>query len=96
VRHVIDRKSVLKLAMTALVGAAFGVHSRPARAAETLRLPAPRRAWDMVEFNYPGTGRTFPGLAVRLPETAGAGSAQCAASARTWAVCSATRPITRT
>jgi Rieske [2Fe-2S] domain len=73
VHRVIDRKSVLKLAMTALVGAAFGVRSRPARAAESLRLPAPRRAWDMVEFSYPGTERSFPGLAVRLPETAGGG-----------------------
>jgi Rieske Fe-S protein len=70
----IDRKSFLALAATALTGAALGPLWRPAQAAEaTVRLAAPQRAWDMVEFAYPGADRSFPGIAVRLPEAAGGG-----------------------
>ena len=67
----IDRKSFLALAATALAGAALW---RPAHAATaTMRLAAPQRAWDKVEFTYPGAEQSFPGIAVRLPQAAGGG-----------------------
>ena len=74
VSHDIDRKSFLGLAATALAGAALGPLWRPAHAAaETLRLAAPQRAWDKIEFSYQDGAQSFPGLAVRLPEAAGGG-----------------------
>ena len=70
----IDRKSFLALAATTLAGAALGPLWRPAQAATaTMRLASPQRAWDKVEFTYPGAEQKFPGIAVRLPQAAGSG-----------------------
>ena len=70
----VSRKHLLQLALTALAGAALGAPSRRSRAAEaTLRVPAPRRAWDMIEFSYQSEQRSFPGIAVRLPVASGGG-----------------------
>jgi Rieske Fe-S protein len=70
----IDRKNFLELAAAALVSAALGPLGRPAPAAAVpLRLAAPQRTWDKVEFTYPGADQSFPGIAVRLPQAAGGG-----------------------
>jgi len=74
-----DRKHFLRLALTAVAAAASSVFSRRlGAAAKELRLAAPVKAWDKVEFIYPGAERNFPGVAVRLPEKSGGGlSAVC-------------------
>ena len=70
----IGRKSFLELAAASLAGLALGPLVRTASAAATsLRLAAPQRAWDKVEFAYPGAEQNFPGIAVRLPQAAGGG-----------------------
>jgi Rieske Fe-S protein len=74
VSHGIDRKGFLKLAATTLAGAAVGPLWQPSSAAAaTMRIAAPQRAWEKVEFTYADAGRSFPGIAVRLPEMAGGG-----------------------
>jgi len=70
----LNRKRFLELGATVVTGAALGALSRPLpAAAQALRVPAPQRAWDMVEFTYPGPERSFPGIAVRRPDAAGGG-----------------------
>jgi nitrite reductase/ring-hydroxylating ferredoxin subunit len=70
----LNRKRFLELGATLVTGAALGALSRPAAtAAQTLRVPAPQQAWDMVEFTYVDAQRSFPGIAVRLPNATGAG-----------------------
>ena len=70
----IGRKSFLELAAASLAGVALGPLVRTASAAATsLRLAAPQRMWDKVEFTYPGAEQNFPGIAVRLPQAAGGG-----------------------
>jgi Rieske Fe-S protein len=73
---VVGRKRFIGLALSALA-AAFTVALtgpwRRARAAESVRVPAPKNAWDKVEFSYPGPSRELPGIAVRLPASAGGG-----------------------
>jgi nitrite reductase/ring-hydroxylating ferredoxin subunit len=75
----ITRKGFLHLLWS--VFAAAGLSALPGRrsaAQEPVRMPAPKRAWDKVEFTFPGAGKEFPGFAVRLPQTAGGGlSAVC-------------------
>jgi Rieske Fe-S protein len=69
-----NRKHFLRLAFTAVAAAATSLFPRRARAAEQeLRVAAPAKAWDKVEFTYTGAQRDFPGLAVRLPEKSGGG-----------------------
>lgn len=69
-----DRKHFLRLAFTAVIAAVLGAFSRRARAAgEELRVAAPVKPWDKVEFTYAGAQRSFPGVAVRLPEKSGSG-----------------------
>jgi Rieske Fe-S protein len=74
-----NRQHFLRLALSAAAIAALGLFSRRARAAgKELRVPAPVKPWDKVEFTYAGEQRDFPGLAVRLPEKSGGGlSAVC-------------------
>jgi len=70
----IDRKRFLGLAVTALVMTPLSAIAQNWRAAaESLRLKAPVRAWNAVEFSYFDGARGFPGIAVRLPEAAGGG-----------------------
>ncbi len=65
------------LSLSAAIGLA-PLAGRRGAAQEPLRMPAPKRAWDKVEFSYPSAGKDFPGFAVRLPDTAGGGlSAVC-------------------
>jgi Rieske Fe-S protein len=69
-----DRKHFLRLAFTAVAAAASGIFSRRVRAAEKeVRVAAPLKPWDKVEFTYTGVERSFPGVAVRLPEKSGGG-----------------------
>jgi Rieske [2Fe-2S] domain len=70
----VNRKSFLELAATALAGVVLGPFSRPLPAiAAPLRLAAPQRTWDKIEFTYSGADQNFPGIAVRLPQAAGGG-----------------------
>jgi Rieske Fe-S protein len=47
--------------------------SRPLLQDLVLRLDAPKQAWDKIEFRFPTAGCNVPGIAIRLPETAGGG-----------------------
>jgi arsenite oxidase small subunit len=72
----IARKHVLKLGLSAIAAAVvmpFMPLRRRASAAESVRVAAPQAAWDKVEFTYPGASRELPGIAVRLPQSAGGG-----------------------
>jgi Rieske Fe-S protein len=69
-----DRKHFLRLAFSAVAAAALSLFSRRAHAASAeMRVAAPVKPWDKVEFTYPGAARSFPGVAVRLPEKSGGG-----------------------
>ena len=70
----VNRKGFLGLAVTALVMTPLGAIAQNWRAAPgSLRLKAPARTWDAVEFSYSDGARSFPGIAVRLPEASGGG-----------------------
>ena len=45
---------------------------RKARAAQSLVMKAPAAPWQVVEFSWTRDERTFPGIAVRLPDASGA------------------------
>ena len=47
---------------------------RPASAASEVRIKKPAGAWETAEFNFEKAGRSFPGIVVRLPDTAGQAS----------------------
>jgi Rieske Fe-S protein len=68
-----DRKHFLRLAFTAVTAAALSLFSRRAWAGGEVRVAAPVKPWDKVEFTYTGATRDFPGVAVRLPEESGGG-----------------------
>jgi arsenite oxidase small subunit len=68
------RAHCLQLASATLVGLTSGALPRRARAdAAPVSMAAPTRPWQSVEFSYPAPGRDLPGIAVRLPDTAGGG-----------------------
>jgi Rieske Fe-S protein len=70
----IGRKHFLKLAFATLAAAAVGLFGRRARAQSApLRVPAPQRPWARAEFTYRGPDGDLPGMAIRLPESAGGG-----------------------
>ncbi len=67
------RKHVLRLGLAALVASLTAPPRRAAHAADPVRVPAPQKPWDKVEFTFPGAARELPGIAVRLPQSAGGG-----------------------
>jgi arsenite oxidase small subunit len=72
VAPLLARKHVLRLGLSALAAGLIAPWRR-LRAAGSLRVPAPKNAWDKAEFSYPGAARELPGIAVRLPQDAGGG-----------------------
>ncbi len=62
------RKDFLRLSIGAPLAAAFATClGLAARAATTVRVKKPSKAWEATEFTFEKDGRDYPGLALRVP-----------------------------
>lgn len=62
----IDRKTLVRLGVAWFAGL-FSILAPRRRAQAAARVAAPAQPWAISEFEYEAEGKTFPGLAVRLP-----------------------------
>ena len=66
------RTDFIRLSLITILSASAGLlRSAAAQAAAAVRFKKPAKPWDAVEFAFEKGGRDFPGVAVRVPGTAG-------------------------
>ena len=64
-----NRKYFLKFCLTMLGGIPF--FGTPKQAMAATRIPRPLKEWDSQEFTFEENGRSYPGIAIKLPSSAG-------------------------